>query len=157
MSLPTKIKMGIRDSWDNPDSDVQKSIAKLKSTLGVAIHIAPQWQLLWADLQSTYQDMGIFVPNLASVVYCWCTSLEALLDKGENEEWTDELLEKLGSTYGLNMLLEVRTGYPQVLNNFAENLERLTTNPNVQLPVGPKKNSPSKSASRDRTFPQLQS
>jgi len=111
MSLPTRIKMGIRDSWDNPDSDVQKSIAKLKSTLGVSIHITPQWQLLWTDLQPTYQDMGIFVPNLASVVYCWCTSLEALLDKGENEEWTEELLEKLGSTHGLNMLLEVQTRF----------------------------------------------
>lgn len=99
--------MGIRDSWDNPDSDVQKSIAKLKSTLGVSVHITPQWQLLWADLQPTYQDMSIFVPNLASVVYCWCTSLEALLDKGENEEWADDLLERLGSTHGLNMLLEV--------------------------------------------------
>jgi len=103
--------MGIRDSWDNPDCDVQKSIAKLKSTLGVSIHITPQWQLLWTDLQPTYQDMGIFVPNLASIVYCWCTSLEALLDKGDNEEWTEEFLEKLGSTHGLNMLLEVQTRF----------------------------------------------
>lgn len=156
MSLPTKIKMGIRDNWDNPDSDVQKSIAKLKSTLGVPIHIIPQWQLLWADLQPIYQDMGIFVPNLASVVYCWCTSLEALLDKGENEEWTEELLEKLGSTHGLNMRLEVKM-VSSVLNNFAENLTRSTTNPNDQLPTGPKKNSPSKSASQDQTFRQLQS
>jgi len=107
MSLPTKIKMGIRDSWDNPDSDVQKSFAKLKSTLGVSINITPQWQLLWADLQSTY-DMGTFVPNLASVVFCWCTSLDTLLEKDENEEWADELLGKITSTHGLNMLLEVR-------------------------------------------------
>ena len=104
--------MGIRDSWDNPDSQVQKSISKLKSTLGVPINITPQWQLLWTDLQPTYQDMGIFVPNLASVVYCWCTSLETLLDKDENEEWADELLGKLASTHGLNMLLEVQIGYP---------------------------------------------
>lgn len=105
MSLPTKIRMGIRDSWDNPNSDVQKSMAKLCTTLGHPVHITPQWQLLWTDLESTYEDSGIFVPNIASAVAAWCTSMDTLLDKDGNEEWTEELLEKIKA--GLNLRLEV--------------------------------------------------
>jgi hypothetical protein len=107
MSLPTKIKMGIRDSWDSLDSGLQKAMAKLKATLGHPIHITPQWQLLWTDLESTYQDSGIFVPSVASVVAAWCTSMETLLEKEENEEWADECLEKMNSTHGVNLRLEV--------------------------------------------------
>jgi len=108
MSLPMKLKMGLRDNWDNPSSDVQKAIAKLKETLGHPINITPQWQLLWTDLESVYSDAGTFVPSVAAVVAAWCSSIETLLEKEENEEWADTALDKMASSLGVNLRLEVR-------------------------------------------------
>jgi hypothetical protein len=108
MSLPTKIRMGIRDSWDKPDCTVQKAISELKDLLGYTVTITPQWQLLWTELKPYYPEMANFVPSVGGIVQAWCKSMEILLESDKNAAWTEKALEGMQGARGCTIRLEVR-------------------------------------------------
>jgi hypothetical protein len=62
--------------------------------VGVDIIIRPEWQALFAELESVYTDKATFVPAVVSCVHAWSQALTSLLDDEDNQEWTDELLER---------------------------------------------------------------
>ena len=112
-NLPIKVKMGVRDGWDNKDSPPQLAIVALRGVIGCEVTIQPQWQLLWAELQPHYPEVSYFVPNVGSMVTAWCKSMQTMLeDEAANGEWTEKVLENCvhGPT-GLRVRLEVRSYY----------------------------------------------
>ena len=108
-SLPTKIKVGIRDSWEAKDCLAQTAIASLKAILGADVTIKPQWQVLWAELQSQYPEMAVFVPSVGEAVAAWCKTTQALLEDEEgNAKWVEDMLEEcLYGPSGLRVRVEV--------------------------------------------------
>ncbi len=99
--------MGVRDHWDKDDGDLKKSIKDLKELLGHDVVVEPEWQLLLAELDKFYPDKGNFVATVARCVETWCKSLSELLEDEANEEWTDNLLERLKSWSRLRLCIEV--------------------------------------------------
>jgi hypothetical protein len=87
------------------DAPVQKATKNLKELIGVDVGIEPEWQLLLAELDSSYSDKSTFVPSIAACVQAWCTALYALLEDGANEEWTDALLDRMNGL--LRVFIEV--------------------------------------------------
>lgn len=80
----------------------------LKELLGLDVVIEPEWQLLLAELDSTFPDKGTFVPTISSHVETWCKSLIELLENEANTEWTETLLEKLKASYSrLRLFVDV--------------------------------------------------
>ena len=75
--------------------------------IGHDVLIEPEWQLLWPELQKHYEDNSRFVPDVARAVVAWCRSLCELAEDDSNEEWTEQLLEKLKSSHILKILLDV--------------------------------------------------
>ncbi|KAI0445182.1 hypothetical protein F4803DRAFT_193305 [Xylaria telfairii] len=95
--LPIKLQVGIRDSWDNEDTPVQKAIRSLKEVIGVRVTVQPEWPLLLAELGTFYPDKATLAPSVAAAVETFCTALSTLADDEENSEWADTLLEKTDS------------------------------------------------------------
>ncbi|KAI1365129.1 hypothetical protein F5Y08DRAFT_191466 [Xylaria arbuscula] len=92
--LPTKVQVGIRDSWDNTDAPVQKAIANLKWVVGVRLTVDPEWPLLVSELGPFYPDKTILVVSIAATVEACCTTLTTLCDDETNEEWQDQFLKR---------------------------------------------------------------
>jgi hypothetical protein len=99
--------MGIRDAWDSPTAPVNESLKTLSDLVGYECSITPEWGMLWAELQPHFPDIGTFVPEIASVVKLWADTLTARLNDDRNSEWTDTLLEEVGKTQRIKVLLEV--------------------------------------------------
>jgi len=98
----------VRDHWDSPESTVQASLAKLQSIIGYEVCISPEWPLLLAALGDHYSDKGNFVPAVAGVVKAWSEAAAQLLEDDNNEEWTEEVLDKLKESGSrLRLVLEV--------------------------------------------------
>ncbi|KAI0467330.1 hypothetical protein F4859DRAFT_495028 [Xylaria cf. heliscus] len=95
--LPIKVQVGIRDSWDNEDAPVQKSIRNLKEVIGVKVTVQPEWPLLHAELGNFYTDKATLAPSIAAAVEAFCTALSTLADDEENADWADTLLERTES------------------------------------------------------------
>ncbi|KAI0397974.1 hypothetical protein F5Y17DRAFT_454557 [Xylariaceae sp. FL0594] len=84
--LPLRIQVGIRDSWNAPSSPLQKAIASLKSTLGIAhVNVNPEWSLLLSELEKYYPDKATFVPSIAGVVEAFCAVLAALVEEEDDD------------------------------------------------------------------------
>jgi hypothetical protein len=99
--------MNIRDLWDKPDSDVQQSFDKLETLIGYIVILRPEWELLWSELKPNLPDNAGFVPAIASTVAGWCKALEDIVGDDQNEEWTEELLEKAGKSSAVKLVLNV--------------------------------------------------
>ncbi|KAM0250300.1 hypothetical protein ACHAP5_002359 [Fusarium lateritium] len=95
MSLPLKAKVSIRDNWTNPDSPVQKSIAKLHSVLGLGVYCEPQWQILVAELENVWEDKHQLVASVVMFVQTWFETLTEIAENEGQEVWTDKLLNKI--------------------------------------------------------------
>ncbi|KAF2495273.1 hypothetical protein BU16DRAFT_527149 [Lophium mytilinum] len=107
MSLPTRLKIDIRDNWSKEDTKLQKAQKALSDLVGYRIDCEPEWQMLWAELQPHYPDTSTFIPSVCAVVSAWCDALTTLLDDEKNEEWTEKVLEELGKTHKVKIRLEV--------------------------------------------------
>jgi hypothetical protein len=99
--------MNVRDLWDKPDSDVQLSFGKLQTLIGYEIVLRPEWDLLWNELKPNFPDNAGFVPAIASAVSGWCNALEEIAGDDQNEAWTEELLERVGKSNAVKVVLEV--------------------------------------------------
>lgn len=93
--LPLKIRVGLRDHWDQEDCPVRKSISALKELTGCQVTITMEPTILWPELQKHYPDPETFIPSIAAVVQAWADVLAAKLADETNAEWTDQLLEQI--------------------------------------------------------------
>ena len=92
-SSPLKIRVDLRDHWENENSPVQKSIAALSQLLGLPVSINLEASMLWADLENYFPDQATFIPSIAGVVKAWTDCLAARLENDANAAWTEQLLE----------------------------------------------------------------
>jgi hypothetical protein len=90
-----KIKVNVRDLWDSSESEVKKEFASLKAVLGLDIAAEPQWQLLWTELKTNFKEPDQFVPTIAGATASWARALKSICDIDENEDWVEELLERV--------------------------------------------------------------
>jgi hypothetical protein len=102
-----KVKVGIRDVWDNKDGDVQRSFAKIKDVVGHDVSINPEWYILWAELKQLFSEPGGFVPMIASGVTAWAAALVEIAENDSNEDWTEEMLEQVGGAGWIKVILGV--------------------------------------------------
>jgi hypothetical protein len=92
---------------------VKKAFSSLKEIVGHDIACEPQWQLLWTELQDSFTEIDQFVPTIANAVASWAEALTQICDEGTNEEWTEEMLERVkqaGSMIRLELLVSTANG-----------------------------------------------
>ncbi|SPO07089.1 uncharacterized protein DNG_09783 [Cephalotrichum gorgonifer] len=107
-SLPLKVKLALRDSWEPATSPLQQALSALRLVLGYEIVLNPEWPLLLAALDSHYVDKHDLVTAVAGCVLAWSTAFKELLEDEGVEAWTDEVLELLKNGGGkLRVNLEV--------------------------------------------------
>ncbi|KAI2779371.1 hypothetical protein F4815DRAFT_446406 [Daldinia loculata] len=91
--LPLKVRVGIRDHWDNVDAPLQATRSALKETLGIDVILEINWDIVFSHLSADYPDKSTFVPSIAAGVQAFLDGLREILDADLNPEWTDTLLE----------------------------------------------------------------
>ncbi|KAF6815600.1 hypothetical protein CSOJ01_03487 [Colletotrichum sojae] len=107
-TLPLKVKVAVRDHWTNEQGPLRKSIKDLEAVLGLDVDVEPEWQLLLSELDAEYPDKGDFAAAVAGTVETWCKAAAELLNDDKNEDWAENLLEKLNSTHHrLRLFVEV--------------------------------------------------
>ncbi len=94
-SSPLKAKVAIRDQWENKEAPTPESISNLKKVLGKDVRCEPDFEALFADLDSVYEDKVQFVTAILSSIKVWCQALSEVIESADNEEWADKLLEQL--------------------------------------------------------------
>ncbi|KAF7308447.1 hypothetical protein HMN09_00693600 [Mycena chlorophos] len=105
--LPLKVRMDIRDRWDNSDSSVREAIAALAKVLGHTIEPRIEWVKLWSALKEKFPDNTIFVPTIVRYTIAWYERLNARLDNEAYADWTDQLLDALRNPRALALTIEV--------------------------------------------------
>ena len=88
-----KVRIGLRDLWENPNAPAQKALKALQELLGYQVDIEIDAPKLWADLQRYYPDPESFAPNIIAVVQAWAECLTARLQDDANAAWTETLLD----------------------------------------------------------------
>ena len=71
------------------------------------MNFEPEWPLLWAVFEQHYPDLGTFVPSIVAVVVAWCDAFLPWLERSENEELVDKLLDALRTVGRLELRLDV--------------------------------------------------
>ncbi|CAI4214657.1 unnamed protein product [Parascedosporium putredinis] len=108
MALPLKVKVSLRDSWENKEAPVHRSLARLEGIIGYKASLDPDWPVLHAALGGYYSDKANFVPATAGCVSAWCDAFSQLLEDPSHEAWTEAVLEKLTEAGSrLKLILEV--------------------------------------------------
>ncbi|KAI1804651.1 hypothetical protein F4811DRAFT_519304 [Daldinia bambusicola] len=92
-SLPLKVRVGIRDHWDNTDAPLQVARSALKEILGIDVISEIDWDIVLPHLNSDYPDKSTFVPFVATVVRAFFDGLREILEADLSPEWTNTLLE----------------------------------------------------------------
>lgn len=102
-----QIRIGIRDSWQKPESPVQQAFKALSQVVGLEVYCEPEWPMLWAELEKAFPDKTTFVPTIAKWVAVWSDVLKIRLDDDKNSEWADELLNKLNDVQNIKLFISV--------------------------------------------------
>ncbi|KAK6515946.1 hypothetical protein TWF281_004537 [Arthrobotrys megalospora] len=130
VKLPAKVRMGVRDLWDAPNSPLNQAINAISTNIGKQIDIVVDWGMLWSVFGHQHPDPGTFIPYFEEAVKLWAGCLQERLDNDSLESWTDELLEKVKEAGGSGIKLEIGvsddiygSGRPETL--WDESLERL--------------------------------
>ncbi|KAF7309893.1 hypothetical protein MIND_00361600 [Mycena indigotica] len=104
--LPLKVRMDIRDQWDNAQSSVREAIATLKKVLGHTIEPRIEWPLLWGALKEKFPDNTVFVPTIVRYTISWYERLSARLENEAYADWAEQLLEALQDGRWLSLTIE---------------------------------------------------
>ncbi|MCJ1475705.1 hypothetical protein MMC13_004368 [Lambiella insularis] len=99
--------MKIRDIFENPESRLQKSIAKLNKELGLTVKVEVDWPTVWAQLQSNFPDVATFVPSITDL---GVTLIESVGIQCEDEHWSDDLLASLADEQMKTLILSMKVG-----------------------------------------------
>ncbi len=94
-SSPMKVRMDLRDHWENHDSPAQSSVKVLQDLIGLPVIINLEPAILWAELGKYYPDQAVFIPSVTGVVKAWCDALAERFQDDVNAEWTEQFLEVL--------------------------------------------------------------
>ncbi|KAF4635046.1 hypothetical protein G7Y89_g3042 [Cudoniella acicularis] len=106
-TLPTRIRQNIRDHFTSPTCPLTLKTASLTTTLGYPLTIDPEWTMLWKTLQSFYPDNATFVPSIANIVISWCEAFLGWIEREENEEQVEKLLDGLKGKGKVEIVLEI--------------------------------------------------
>lgn len=80
---PLKLTIGIRDFWDNADSDVSRAKAALKASMGLDARICIDWGIVLDELDELYDDHRVLASSMAGFAAAWLTSFTALAEAEE--------------------------------------------------------------------------
>jgi hypothetical protein len=80
--------------------------------VGLDVAIEPQWQMLWTELAGAFNEPELFAPTIADSVASWAGALGEICDDESNEDWTEELLEKVKAS-GSMIRIELEVGQNQ--------------------------------------------
>jgi hypothetical protein len=89
---------------------VKKAFSSLKEIVGHDVACEPQWQMLWTELQDRFNEIDQFVPTITNAVTAWAEALTKICDEETNEEWIEEMLERVkgaGSMIRLELLVRI--------------------------------------------------
>lgn len=100
---PLKLSIGIRDFWDNADSDVSRAKAALKASLGLDTHIAINWGIVLDELDELYDDHRLLASSMAGFAAAWLTAFTALAE-AEKETLGRQVVDKV---LGLGKTLDI--------------------------------------------------
>jgi hypothetical protein len=109
-SRPTRIRQSIRDKVTSPTSALSVKFENVSTTLGYPVTFDPEWPILWGIFQQHYPDPGTFIPSVAAVVIAWCETFVSWLERAENEESVEKLLDILKNVGRLELALNVCMG-----------------------------------------------
>ncbi|KAH8804602.1 hypothetical protein F5884DRAFT_796634 [Xylogone sp. PMI_703] len=109
MSLPTRLKISIRDLVTSPSSTLQSRFSNLQTTLGHPVGLDAEWSMLWTSLSEAIPDQSTFVPLVVQIVTSWVDAFEGWLDEEQREEQVGRCLDSLKGARGLKIILEVST------------------------------------------------
>lgn len=104
---PLKIRVDIRDLWNKPQSQLQKSVTSLADILGHKIVPEVHWPSLWENLKSDIPEPETFVPAIVTYTTSWYDALLSRVEDNCYEGWTEELLTVLSKTVGKETSLHV--------------------------------------------------
>lgn len=100
---PLKLSIGIRDFWDNADSDVSRAKAALKAALGLDTRIAINWGIVVDELDELYDDHRVLASSMAGFAAAWLTAFTALAE-AEKETLGRQVVDRV---LGLGTLLNL--------------------------------------------------
>ncbi|KAF7308885.1 hypothetical protein MKEN_01088800 [Mycena kentingensis (nom. inval.)] len=104
--LPLKVRMDVRDQWDNAQSSVHEAINALSKVLGHTIEPRIEWVLLWSTLKDKFPDNAVFVPTVVRYAIAWYERLSARLENDAYADWADKLLDALKDGRALSLTIE---------------------------------------------------
>jgi len=98
----------IRDQFESPTCAVRKSIETLEGVIGLKVTCNPEWDMLWAELATSFPDKGTFIPSITGVIMAWCNVLATRLEDDKFASWTEDFLSKLESAGQVKLQVQVR-------------------------------------------------
>jgi hypothetical protein len=67
----------------------------------------PEWPIIWTIFERHYPDPGTFIPSVTVVLAAWCDAFLFWLERVDNEEAVDKLLNILKTVGRLELALNV--------------------------------------------------
>ena len=101
---PLPIRISIRDSFDPPTVPVQLSLSRLSSIVGYDFSLSIPWVDIHRDLASSFPDISVLVPSVATALTSYLDRLITLLD---NEKFQDAFLEKTSVPFNRDIIVRV--------------------------------------------------
>ncbi|KID95440.1 hypothetical protein MAJ_08603, partial [Metarhizium majus ARSEF 297] len=114
MPLPLKVRLAIRQAWDDPSSPSQKALQALSDTLGRPIACNPDWDVLHAVLSPLYaSDAAQLVSHTTGYIQSWARAAHDVLQ--DDDALADNLLEAMAQRGArtLPLAIQVTPSNPQ--------------------------------------------
>ncbi|QLI72641.1 uncharacterized protein G6M90_00g083370 [Metarhizium brunneum] len=114
MPLPLKVRLAIRQAWDDPSSPSQKALQALSDTLGRPIACDPDWDVLHAVLSPLYaSDAAQLVSDTTGYIQSWARAAHDVLQ--DDDALADNLLEAMAQRGArtLPLAIQVSPSDPQ--------------------------------------------
>ena len=108
ISRPIKIRVDIRDHFEAPACAVQKEFKALEDVVGLKVKCNLEWDMLWAELNTSFPDKATFVPNVTGVIAAWCNVLANRLEDDKFTSWTEDLVGKVEAAGAVKLQVQVR-------------------------------------------------
>jgi hypothetical protein len=103
-----RIRLAIRDEVDSPTSALAVKFKAVSETLGYPVTFAQEWPMIWSEFQSNYPDNATFIPSVIAAVVAWCDAFVDWLERDENQDSVDKVIDGLGTKGRMQLLLKVR-------------------------------------------------
>ena len=89
----------------------------------MGISCEPEWFILLSELDDVYADKALIVTAVADTVGVWLDVFRGLLDDSSNEQWSDELLDKvMEKSNALKVTVEVLEGKTDISTYWSESI-----------------------------------